>query len=138
MQDGWFVFLILLGALVFAGTLLWFWIARATAANREKEALTATDLRLLEESVEALIGRLTAASDEAVAEIERRQSALQRLLDEVDEKLGEAKARELDLNELRRMADEGVASDEIAQRAGMTRGEVELILELQAARGERR
>lgn len=136
MQDGWFIVLGLIGFLTFVGVAVAFWLSRVVAQHREKETLTATDLRLLQETVEALIERLKVASDEAVGEIELRQKELQALLDRVDEKLPGrgAEAEGLDLNNICRLAQEGMAETEIARRVGANRGEIELMLEMQAAR----
>lgn len=144
MQDGWFMVLMLLGGLAFAGTLIFFWLGRALAHQRAEESLSQQDLRLLEESARALIERLRDAADEAVAAIDRRQAELQALLDEVDARLEDnpraavrEEAPEADTRARRdicRLAGEGLGGDEIARRSGLTRGEVELILELNAAR----
>lgn len=149
MLDGWLLLLLVLGLLTFGGTWLVFWLMRSTADHRESEVLNAADLRLLEESVQALVARLKAATDEAVAEITERQVRLQAVLDRADAVLGATEpprapemASGLDMGlsdglaerEIRRLADDGVAEADIARRAGLSRGEVELILEMQAAR----
>ncbi len=134
MQDAWFIFLIVLGMLIFGGALFGFWAVQAVAKQREKRTLTATDLRLLEETVESLIERLKAASDEAVTELDRRQQQLQSLLDRVDARLQETPLEEPDLTEIRRLAGQGFDEPEIARRSGLTRGEIELMLQLGESR----
>lgn len=133
MADGWFILLLILGLLIFGGTLFVYWVRNSMAQIQEEQALSSSDLRLMEDTVTALIERLKSASDEAVAAIEARQCGLQRLLDEVDDRVPVCAPAEV----VTRLAKDGVGDAEIAQRAGITRGEVELLLELQAARSER-
>ncbi|HEY3269360.1 MAG TPA: hypothetical protein VGM37_20805 [Armatimonadota bacterium] len=131
MQDGWFLVIFILAAITFAGALMASWLARLVAQQKESSSLTASDLRLLEESVEALIARLKAASEEAVAELTVRQIALENLLDRVDAALPQTPA---DPEDAARLAESGLDEAEIARRSGLTRAEVELMLEMQAAR----
>ncbi len=158
MHDAWFAALFLIGALTFGGTLLYFWLAQALRQHREREALNAEDLRSLERSVEALIVRLREASDEAVEEMSRRQEMLQALLERVERRLENAGPGTLDPHEgpdpgfatgreagvatpdgtvasdVARLAGSGLDGPAIAERTGLTRGEVELMLEVLAAR----
>jgi hypothetical protein len=133
MADGWFILLIIIGVLIFCGTLFAYWVRNSVAQQKEEQALSESDLRLMEDTVSTLIDRLKAASDEAVAAIESRQVALQALLDRVDERVPDRERAQVVTD----LAGRGIGDAEIAQRAGITRGEVELLLELQAARGER-
>jgi AraC-like DNA-binding protein len=135
MPQSFFYFLILLGLFVFGGVALFFWLQNAMTSHRDKEALTAADLRLLQESVETLIQRLKVASDEAVAEIDHRQREMQRLLDRIDDKLAaQPSSKPVALDEISALVEEGLEEAEIARRAGLSRAEVELLLEMQASR----
>lgn len=133
MTDAWFILLLVFGLLTFGGTLFVYWVKNSVATQREEQTLNASDLRLMEETVQSLIERLKSAADEAVAAIESRQASLQELLDRVDERL----PVEASVDVVTRLATNGLGDAEIARKAGITRGEVELLLELQAARGNR-
>lgn len=134
MQDAWFLLLLVAGFLIFGGTLLFFWLQRLVAEHRDKEALTAADLELLHESVETLIARLQAATTEAVAEIDARQRALQALLDRVDDHLPTGETEAVETGDVARLVRDGVPETDVARLTGLTRGEVELMLEVHAAR----
>lgn len=125
--------LLIIGLLTFCGTLFVYWVRNSVASRQEEQALSASDLQLMEDTVAALIDRLKAASDEAVAAIDSRQCALQALLDKVDTRVPVEASADI----VTRLAGHGMDDAQIARRAGITRGEVELLLELQAARSER-
>lgn len=130
----WAVLILFGGVVVFGIIVLTIWLAHTVTDHRDKEALTAADLRMLEESVETLIQRLKAASDEAVSEIEVRQRELQALLDRVDKKLAGATPKAAGLEEISTLVEEGLEEAEISRRSGLSRSEVELLLEMQASR----
>lgn len=147
MSDWVITFGVLALVLVGGGAGMTFLVRTFTRKPEPEAAIPESDVQLLQETVEMLIERLKTAADEAVHEIELRQQELLILLGRVDERLSHAEHElraaerpsysneaEVPRGEVYRMADEGVEEEEIAERSGLTRGEVELLLELQAMR----
>ena len=152
MIGGWVAAFVLLGFIMCA-VAAFAMFSRAVSRQRDREAVSETDLQLLQESVGALIEQIKAASDEAVREIEDGKRELRDLLLQIEAakqpaqiatvvpsapSLPSATSEEAPTSftpqDIYRLAGEGVDEAEIAMRSGMTRGEVELMLELQAAR----
>lgn len=134
MQDGWFIVLILLALITFGGIVAGFWIVGLLRESHEKETLTMEDLQLLQESVETLITNLRQASDEAIIKMDNREKELKMLLNSIDQKFGISGSLRGNVEEVYQMAEEGLGKDEIARRSGRNRGEVELLLGLEAAK----
>jgi hypothetical protein len=145
-----------LAVILFGGLGLAWYLFRMVTTQRSQQEVSREDMLRLQETVEALILRLQEASNDAVAEIEARQQKLEELLARVDnlpktekaprrktssktaeapkiadEKMNE---RERDAQEILRLAEEGVDGTEIARRIGISRAEVELMLEMHAIR----
>jgi hypothetical protein len=151
MIGGWVAAFVLLGFIMCA-VAAFAMFSRAVSRQRDREAVSEADLQLLRESVGALIEQIKAASDEAVREIEDGKRELRDLLLQVEaarqptqtaaavpapslpSPIHKEARPSLTTQDIYRLAGEGVDEAEIAMRSGMTRGEVELMLELQAAR----
>ena len=134
MQEGLWIVLGMLAVVTGVATVILFALGRMIHRQREEDALSMSDLQLLQESVEALIERLEEVSADAVAEMDRRQRQLQTLLNEIDDKMKSADSLHRNIPDVVRLAQEGVEETEIARRTGLNKGEIELMLELQAAR----
>jgi len=77
-------------------------ILRASWAKREKDSLTALDLRALEESALLLIDQLKTEADKATTELDRRKEELQALISEAN-KVSEIVKRSLEPTEIARV-----------------------------------
>ena len=150
MADGWFV-LVLIGCIVLgAGMVLAAALMRAAWAQRERETLTAADLRAVEESAVLLIEQLKSQADNAVADLDRRCAALLELMTEADKRvetlrepaperamgkplLGAATvapAGRADSEQVLQLASNGMTCAEIARLTGLDCAEVKLMLSL--------
>jgi len=87
MVSGWFVFMIAACIVVCCGFVLGIALMRAAWAQREREALTTSDLRALEESAVLLIEQLRSEADRSMADLDRRCGDLQALIAEADRKI---------------------------------------------------
>ena len=87
MVSGWFVFALVASIVVCSGFILAIALMRAAWAQRERESLTATDLRALEESAVMLIEQLKSEAEASITELDKRRKALSKLIKEADTKL---------------------------------------------------
>jgi hypothetical protein len=87
MVNGWFVFAVVASIVLLSGVVIAVAILRAAWARRERESLTAEDLRAVEESAMILIEQLQSEADRAISEMNNRSEALHALLAEIDWKL---------------------------------------------------
>jgi hypothetical protein len=87
MTGGWFVFTLVGGIVLCSGVAIAVMIMRAAWAEREKESLTSSDLRALEESAVLLIEQLKSEADRGIAELDKRCAALRDLITEADRKI---------------------------------------------------
>jgi len=85
--NGWLVFGLVASIVICCGFILAVQILRAAWAQREREALSASDLRAVEESAVLLVERLRSEADRAILELDERLDALQKLVQEADAKL---------------------------------------------------
>jgi cytoskeletal protein RodZ len=138
-----------MGLVVFVCVGLVWWLMRTVTAQRAEQELNVADIKRLQDTVETLIHRLKEASDEAVEEMEIRQQKLEALLERADgllsndgvkasdgvkKKAANKKIEDKEAGEIIRLAEEGVDGTEIARRTGISRAEVELMLEMHAIR----
>lgn len=158
MVNGWFVFAVVASIVLLSGVVIAAAILRAAWAKRERESLTAEDLRAVEESAMVLIEQLQSEADRAISEMNNRSEALHALLAEVDAKLEaltEASAKvgsptSSDSGEITTadsvrtgtvgcvtrqkvldLASDGLGYAEIARAVGLDVAEVKLILSLE-------
>jgi hypothetical protein len=145
--NGWFVFALVAGIVVACGFALATTLMRAAWAQREREALTSSDLRALEESAVLLIEQIKAEADATVNELDKRRKSLSKLIKDADERLlalAEAEdriARSVPVQEspseepsafgqVMELASEGMAPADIAKSTGLDCADVNLILSL--------
>ena len=95
MTNGWFAFAVVASTVLCAGVILAAVIMRAAWAQRERESLSVSDLRAVEESAILLIEQLRSEADRAVSEADSRLATLREALAELDKKLEGPKARRL-------------------------------------------
>jgi len=154
MVNGWFVFTLVASIVICCGFALAVVIMRASWASKEREALTSSDLRALEESALVLIDQLKSEADNGISELDRRCAELKELISEADRKISELKnlsmvkpriAHEMipdevciddtKINDSRRkvlaLASSGMDSADIARATGLDCAEVKLILNLE-------
>jgi hypothetical protein len=84
LVDGWFVFAVVASIVILAGLVLAAAIMRASWAQREREALSSSDLRAVEESAVMLIEQLKAEADRAIGDLSERCALLRELIVEAD------------------------------------------------------
>lgn len=153
MGNGVFVFATVACITIATGFILAIAILRQSWAQKEREALTSTDLRALEESALFLIEQLKSEADHATDELESRCTRLAELLKAADQRIGELKDLEASLHERVRthlsqdsavarepsdpqivrildLASSGMESSEIAKVTGVDCAEVKLALRL--------
>ncbi|MEN6372161.1 MAG: hypothetical protein ABFD64_09135 [Armatimonadota bacterium] len=156
MVSGWFVFIVVTCIVICSGFVVAVAVLRASWASREREALTSTDLRALEESAMVLIEQLKAEADSGIGELDKRCAELKELISEADRKISQLKnisAESYDF--MRKLPDEacvaspiidteaekscvkvldlaskGMECAEIARTVGLDAAEVNLILSL--------
>ena len=87
MSSGLSVFLIVCCVMLCAGLVVAIAIMRAFWAQKERESLTSSDLRAVEESAFVLIEQLKLQTDNAICELDSRCTALTDLIAEADKKL---------------------------------------------------
>ncbi|MEN6521618.1 MAG: hypothetical protein ABFD46_10785 [Armatimonadota bacterium] len=131
-------------------------IMRASWASREREALTSTDLRALEESAMVLIDQLRTEADSGIGELDKRCAELKELILEADRKISQLKNIAAQSHDIMRnlsdevcvaspvidseseknyikaldLASKGMECAEIAKTVGLDAAEVNLILSL--------
>lgn len=147
MVNGWFVFAVVASIVVACGFVLAVALMRAAWTQRERESLTANDLRALEESALLLVDQIKSEADAAITEIDKRRKALSKLIKEADERiaaLAEAESRTMPVlaldeephkanahaEKIMDLASTGMAAPEIAKATGVDCAEVNLILSL--------
>jgi hypothetical protein len=147
MTNGWLVFAPMVGIVLCSGFILAIAILRAAWAQREREALTSTDLRALEESAVYLIEELKSEADRGSAELDKRCIELSELIAQADIKLAELKAampqgllpltheptavsRSTDRRRILELASSGLDCSGIAKATGLDCAEVKLVLSL--------
>jgi hypothetical protein len=158
MGNGVLVFATVACIVIATGFILAIAILRQSWAQKEREALTSSDLRALEESALFLIEQLNSEADRATEELESRCSRLAELLRAADQRIGELKDLETSLHERVRahlasdpesvvresgdpkivrildLASSGMESAEIAKVTGVDCAEVKLALRLAGVR----
>lgn len=92
MVNGWFVFTIVTCIVICSGFVLAIALMRASWASREREALTSSDLRALEESALVLIEQLKSEADAGIGEMDKRCADLKELIAEADRKIRQINA----------------------------------------------
>ncbi len=153
MGNGVFVLAMVACIVIATGFILAIAILRQSWAQKEREALTSSDLRALEESALFLIEQLKSEADHATEDLESRCTRLAELLKAADQRIGELKDLEDSLHErVRRhsskagdvvressdpkivrildLAASGMKSSEIAKVTGVDCAEVKLALRL--------
>ncbi|MDO8586208.1 MAG: hypothetical protein Q7T82_04135 [Armatimonadota bacterium] len=159
MTNGLLAFAIVASIVVFAGLALAIAIMRAAWAQREREALSASDLRAVEESAMLLVEQLKSEAEHGVSELDRRCGELRRLLAEADSKLAELRSAaatvppaepeppaclpnhqpstinhqpSLNTDDILRMAETGLNPVDIAKATGLDCADVKVALKLGA------
>lgn len=148
MASGWFVFAIVTCIVISCGFVLAVFLLKAAWTQRERESLSSSDLRALEESAVILIEQLKAEVDQGIAEIESRQTALDHLIREADARLSELRVLQVSLRgldagsgmsqslpesrarEMLSMTSKSLDLTEITRDAGMDCAEVKLRMKL--------
>lgn len=156
MSSGWFVGGVVTCIVIVCGVILSCVLMRAAWAQREKEALSSTDLRALEESAMILVEQIKTEADRGIAELDDRCEKLRKLISEADEKLeslryltalsvenssdmipcvdlsepANASERLVDKTQIMELASNGMNSAEIARVLGLDCAEVNLVLSL--------
>jgi len=87
MGNGWFVFAIVACIVIGCGFILAVSLLKAAWAHREREALSAEDLRILEESAVLLIEQLKSETDERLAALDEYTRRVEALLHETDQRI---------------------------------------------------
>lgn len=87
MASGWLVFTMVGCIIIFCGIILAAVILRAAWAQKERDALTSSDLRALEESALLLVEQLKSEADRGIDELDRRCVILRELLTEADKRV---------------------------------------------------
>ena len=149
-MSGWLVFAVVACVVLCTGCVLAVALLRAVWAQREREALTSSDLRALEESAVLLIEQLKAEVNEGVEQLDAKCSELRSLIQDADARLSEipnAPGRSNGARTTRvsssacavpsvrkqkilKLASRGVTPSEIARKEGVGCAEVELVLRL--------
>ena len=150
MSSGWFVFLIVCCVMLCSGLIVAIAIMRAFWAQKEREALTSSDLRAVEESAVVLIEQLKLQADHAICELDSRCAALTSLLAEADNKLSalemaatsalnafppseeaqEGSVSGKDMEQVLELAASGLDAASIAKSTGLDCAAVNLVLSL--------
>lgn len=153
MASGWFVFAVVACIVMCTGCVLAFVMLKASWAQRQREALTTSDLRALEESALYLIDQLKSEVEQSMADLDARREALSQMIESSDRQIAVMKellasvraetpspvgvvvADNDLLNDPRRqqildLADSGMDCAEIAREAGVDCAEVKLMLRL--------
>lgn len=147
MTNGWIAFALTAGIVLCSGFILAAVILRAVWAQREREALTSTDLRALEESAVYLIEQLKSVADQSAAELDNRSNELKELIAQADIKLAALNAampeevcaavndtlpvsHSNDRHRVLELASSGMDCAGIAKATGLDCAEVKLILSL--------
>jgi len=151
MSGGWFVFSVVACIVFCTGCLLAVAMLKASWAQKERETLTSSDLRALEESALYLIDQLKSESEQAIGDLESRRLALAEMMEKAEkqaaslkellastERISEERSYSLvpdqptnpKRNEVLAMASAGVDCSEIARKAGMDCAEVKLMLRM--------
>jgi hypothetical protein len=157
MESGWLVFAVVACIVISTGFVLAVALLRQAWSQREREALTSSDLRALEESALYLIEQIKAEADHAADELDSRCKALADLMQAADERIESLREMESSLAErasvvtlpeaasapenrdpqVRRILDlasRGMESSEIARVSGLDCAEVKLALRLAEAK----
>ena len=147
MSNGWLAFTVMAGIVLCSGFILAAAILRAAWMQREREALTSTDLRALEESALYLIEQLKSEADQSSMELDNRCAELKELIASADAKLAALKAvmpkevctvirnpaevnRSVNRSRILELASSGFDCAAIAKATGLDRAEVNLVLSL--------
>ena len=152
MISGWFVFAVVACITLCTGCILAVALLRAAWTQREREALTSTDLRALEESAMMLIEQLRSEMDIGIEEVESSSRVLARLIEQADERISAIRGlkgvplavtpmssaeagtphqpADGRAQQVLAMAASGMATDEIARASGIGAAEVKLMLRL--------
>ncbi|HPP75089.1 MAG TPA: hypothetical protein PLU88_08205 [Armatimonadota bacterium] len=152
MTNGWFVFALMTCIVLCTGLVLAIAIMKAAWAQKEREALTSSDLRALEESAVLLIEQLKTEADSVIAEIDKRAADLRTLLEEADRKLKrldqvytssvpdfaetdesfecDISHSNSDRDQILALSDKGLDSAAIAKKLGLDCAQVKLVLSL--------
>jgi hypothetical protein len=157
MASGWFVFALVACVVLCSGLVLAAAVIRAAWAQREKESLTAGDLKALEESAVVLIEQLKSEADRGISELDERFAALHGLILEADRRLAalgmsapdqtdaappaatrprqealDARAQDgrVDRGRILELASSGLACADIAKATGLDCAEVNLVVSL--------
>ena len=163
MANGWFVLVLVVCIVLCSGFVLAVALMRAAWSQREREALTASDLRALEESAVLLIDQLKSEADRAMAELDSRCADLRELLAQADSRLDALKSSDekrsqehvprklqpmasgsqsttlgslLDRQRVLELSLSGLECAEIARITGLDCAEVKLVLSLWKEPGE--
>ena len=156
MTNAWFAFAVVASIVVCSGVVLAAAILRAAWMRRERELLSADDLRAVEESALVLIEQLKAEASRAASEIDERGRAARDLITAADERIqalrslvsqsqpakASADAPEecreaandrrdrADVEDIRRLSSAGMGAAEIAREIGLDCAQVKLALNL--------
>lgn len=154
MGNGVLVFAAVACLLIVTGFIVAIAVLKQAWAQKEREALTSSDLRALEESALFLIEQLKSEADTAAEEMEARRSQLAGLIQTADERIATLRDLESSLHERVRahaspkpetiirentdpkiarildLASSGMESAEIARVVGVDCAEVKLALRL--------
>ena len=156
-MDAWLVFAVVASIILVAVVVMAAAIMRAAWAQKEREALTSSDLRAVEESALLLIDQLREEADRSVSEMDQRRKKLCELIAEADARISEMKAlgpdvqlplskavtestavlarsdsrrRSIDKSEILRMASSGFGPVDIAKATGLDCADVKVALKL--------
>jgi hypothetical protein len=155
--DAWLVFAVVASVIFVAVVVMAAAIMRAAWAQKEREALTSSDLRAVEESALLLIDQLREEADRSISEIDERRKELSELIVEADARISELKGlapdvqlplsktladstavlarsdsrrRTIDKSEILRMASSGLGPVDIAKATGLDCADVKVALKL--------
>jgi len=87
MNSGLFTFILLASVVLCTGVILIIALLRAAWIKREREALTSTDLRALEESAMILIEQMKAEIDDRILELDSKAAQLAELTRQADARI---------------------------------------------------
>jgi hypothetical protein len=146
MVGGWFVFGVVACIVIGCGFVLAVSLLRAAWAQKEREALTSEDLRVLEESAVLLIDDLKTETDTRISRLDDYSKRIEGLLREADlrivglQKLVESQAATIDragfmprssagadFNQVNELLSRNVDCAEVARNLGLDCAEVKLI-----------
>jgi len=126
-----------------AGFVLAMAVMRAAWAQRERETLTAADLRAVEESAMTLIEQLRSEADNSLSHLGARCAELRQLIDQADARIRTLNAftttaaaapgntkRPFDQEKVLSLASSGMDSVDIARATGLDCAEVKAALRL--------